>query len=598
VTLRSPRSRAGLALAAIVAGSSVLEFLLARRVGAPRIFGDEFIYAELARSLADTGAFGLRGVPGNDFGVLYPLLIAPAFLLDRLPDAYEVVKAINAIVMSLAAVPVYLLARRILGRGPSLLAAMLAVAVPSMLYTATVMTENLFYPLFCLFALALALLLERPSAGRQLAALGSAGLAFLCRPQAVALVAALLAGIVLSSLVEAHVERGSARARLAAFRLTWVVTVGLGVAALVVFAVSGRSPRDALGAYGVLAGGPDPVATVGWAIAHLAELDLYVAVLPFATLPLAFVAAFRGPGATARTRAFAVTLICTGVALLLVTAAFSATEYGLGRLHERNLFYVAPLVFVAFLLWLDSGVRPPARRVTLACVLWAVALVAAVPYGRAAGSASSDALAVVPWLELFDGSVSRAVAASLVACALAALLFALPRTFRALSLTAILVFLFVTTTFARDAGEGGAVALVGRGAGSDWIDRTVTHGAVTAVYVDAAGCLTGSQVYRSWQSHWQTAFFNRRVESVVAIGAPSPDGLPARVATIDDGVLVQHNRPVLARYLAVDAALPVRGRVLGRNDATRIQLVETAGSVRFNGVEDDAAAVQRLCAAG
>ena len=50
--------------------------------------------------------------------------------------------------MSLAAVPAYFLARRVLAAGLSLVAALLAVAVPSMLYTGTMMTENAFYPLF------------------------------------------------------------------------------------------------------------------------------------------------------------------------------------------------------------------------------------------------------------------------------------------------------------------------------------------------------------------------------------------------------------------------------------------------------------------
>ena len=55
--------------------------------------------------------------------------------------------------MSLAAVPAYLLARRVLPTGLSLLAALLAVAVPSMVYTGTLMTENAFYPAFLLVAL-------------------------------------------------------------------------------------------------------------------------------------------------------------------------------------------------------------------------------------------------------------------------------------------------------------------------------------------------------------------------------------------------------------------------------------------------------------
>ena len=73
----------------------------------------------------------MRGVPANGFGLVYPLLISPAYaLFDALPDAYAAVKTLNALLMSLAAVPTYLLARRVLGPGLSLAAAALARRAP------------------------------------------------------------------------------------------------------------------------------------------------------------------------------------------------------------------------------------------------------------------------------------------------------------------------------------------------------------------------------------------------------------------------------------------------------------------------------------
>ena len=124
---------------------------------------DELIYSELAKSFASDLGFAVRGVPMRGYGAVYPILIAPAYaLFDRIPDAYAAVKTINSLVMSLAAVPAYLIARRVVGKWPALLAALLTVAVPSMVYTATVMTENVYYPVFLLAALALVALLERP----------------------------------------------------------------------------------------------------------------------------------------------------------------------------------------------------------------------------------------------------------------------------------------------------------------------------------------------------------------------------------------------------------------------------------------------------
>ena len=59
--------------------------------------------------------------------------------------------------MSLAAIPTYFIARRVLGTWLSLAAAAFAVAIPSMVYTGTLMTENAFYPVF----LAAVLVLDR-----------------------------------------------------------------------------------------------------------------------------------------------------------------------------------------------------------------------------------------------------------------------------------------------------------------------------------------------------------------------------------------------------------------------------------------------------
>ncbi len=65
--------------------------------------------------------------------------------------------------MSLAAVPAFFLARRVVRDGLALLAALMTIAIPSMAYTGTVMTENAFYPLFLVVALVLVLVLERPT---------------------------------------------------------------------------------------------------------------------------------------------------------------------------------------------------------------------------------------------------------------------------------------------------------------------------------------------------------------------------------------------------------------------------------------------------
>ena len=117
------RSRAAavptwLLVGGLFALSFVYRFVYAMRDPAPWIFHDELVYSELAKSFGETGHFAMRGVPGTGgFAVLYPVLISPAYaLFDRIPDAYDGVRAINCVLMSATVVPVYLIARRLAPR--------------------------------------------------------------------------------------------------------------------------------------------------------------------------------------------------------------------------------------------------------------------------------------------------------------------------------------------------------------------------------------------------------------------------------------------------------------------------------------------------
>ena len=106
-------------LAVIVAGSIAFRAWLGSRMPAPFIFTDELHYQENARSLAAGAGIQVRDEPFGIVSVLYPLLLAPAYLLfDSLPDAYAAARTINAVVMSLAAIPAYLIARRLLPARP------------------------------------------------------------------------------------------------------------------------------------------------------------------------------------------------------------------------------------------------------------------------------------------------------------------------------------------------------------------------------------------------------------------------------------------------------------------------------------------------
>ncbi len=216
-------------LVVIVIGSFSFRAWLSRHMLAPFIMTDELIYSELGKSFAGTRSFEIRGYAVTGYGVLYPILISPAYaLLNSLTDAYAAVKVINSLVMSLAAIPAYLIARRVVGSGLALLAALLAVAVPSLVYTATVMTENAYYPLTLLVAWATLVALERPRWRSSVLVAVALGLAVATRSQAVALALGILVAPVALALIE-----GSGLARI---RASWRLYALFGGTAFVVLA--------------------------------------------------------------------------------------------------------------------------------------------------------------------------------------------------------------------------------------------------------------------------------------------------------------------------------------------------------------------------
>src|SRR5439155_25628212 len=76
----------------LVGLSVVIRSVLALRDPSPWIFQDELLFSELAKSFGATGHFALRETPGAaGFGVVYPVLISPAWaLFQKVPTAYAV----------------------------------------------------------------------------------------------------------------------------------------------------------------------------------------------------------------------------------------------------------------------------------------------------------------------------------------------------------------------------------------------------------------------------------------------------------------------------------------------------------------------------
>jgi len=540
-------------LTAIVVASATIRALLARQLVAPFIMVDELIWSELARGIADAGEPLLRDQPNPGYSVVYPLLISPAYLLfDSLPTAYAAVKTMNAVLMSLAAIPAFFVARRVVGRSYALLAAVLAVAVPSLAYTGTVMTENAFYPLFLVVVLVLLIALERPTPLWVVLLLALAGLAYATRVQAVALGPAIL----LAPLLLAVFERRGLRETVSRFR--WLYGIVLGAAAVVlVFQAAGGS---LLGAYEpVSEGGYDAGQALRYLWWHLAELALYVLVIPLAAT---IVLVARARSLDARLQAFLATTVSVTVCLLPVVAVF-ASRFS-DRIEERNMFYVAPLFCIALLAWIERGAPRP-RVLAAGAAAASALLVVAIPFDRfLTTSAITDTLMLLPLWSLQDriGEGWITVAALGVAVALAAAFVFVPRRY-ALTLPLVVLGLWILAirpiwwgTHGFERFSRGVLFQGIRKADRDWVDQALAPGTKAAfLWTGRTDRLTVNM----------NEFFNRRVGPVYYVTNPTPGGLPETRVRIDPKtgrVTLPDGSPVRDRYLLADSSFVPDGQLV------------------------------------
>ena len=109
----APRAPRLLALGALLLVSLAVRIWLTGRIATPWIMTDELIYSEMAKSFASSGHFLIRGAPSDVVSVAYPALISPAWWLHPMSTTYGVAKALNVVLMTAAAVPLFLWARRL-----------------------------------------------------------------------------------------------------------------------------------------------------------------------------------------------------------------------------------------------------------------------------------------------------------------------------------------------------------------------------------------------------------------------------------------------------------------------------------------------------
>ena len=572
-------------LSAVVAFSTVFRFLLARHVVAPWIMVDEIIYSELAKSFAATGDFLVRDQPSAAYGFVYPALIAPAFrLYASIPSAYDAARAINSLLMSLTAVPAYFLARRVLPQGLALVATALSLAIPSMTYTSTLMTENAFYPAFVLVALALVLVLERPTWQLQVLLLALCAFAFLVRAQAVAVLPAVLSAPLLLAWMDGR------RRVLREYRVLWGAALAAFVLLPLVQLVRGASLLSVFGAYEQAGKTHYSVgAVLRWFLYHVAELDLYLGVIPFAAL-LVLVGLSRR--LSRNTQAFVAASVALSFWLLLEVAAFASKNPIPPRVEERNMFYLAPLFLIALLVWIDAGLSR--RRVAAVAAVVAAALPSVLPYSTLIGvPAASDELALSIWWRLQDHTIAAShVAMWAVICStVAALLFLLvPRPFAWLLPVAVAAVFIAVNWTAMDYVHGFKRASVGAlfqgitDPHRDWVDRAVGHDANVAVVWTACASEQCPEPRSRTDEKvvWENEFFSRSIGDVYFLHDQVPGGLPEQPAEFDarSGWFTSAGERIRAPYALVDASVEPVGKLVAADTRKGVFVYRLNGPLR------------------
>jgi hypothetical protein len=447
------------------------------------VMTDELFYERLAISVAH-GYSPLPRVHGQliaNVNQLYPLLLGPLYHDALVPAALQHAHVLNAFVMSSASIPSFLLARRVTrSTALSFFVAFLSVCVPWITLSSFLMTEVVAYPAFLWAVLALQNAAASPSRRGDLLLIGAVAVATLARTQFAVFVLVVPVALFACELAVVRRIGVAARGLVTGHRLLTAAYAALAIAATVLL-VAGRL-SSALGTYSVTAQGNLVPAGMGRSlIEHLAPLAVGLGILPF-VLGLAWLVSALAGSRPREQRAFAAVALATFAALLLEVTSYDL-RFGRRTVHDRYLFYVAPLVLVACAAALRDRCRP---RLSLAVSFAIVALAFSF-----AGVTEFDKLnvdspvAVVNGLLLdIGGSVNGARICLVLLAAIGVVLLILVAGRRRLAAAVLLIScatipaqtaLAFTKLLTRNGTSGRPITL-DQGRVFDWIDRELGPG--------------------------------------------------------------------------------------------------------------------------
>jgi len=533
---------ARLVLGGIVGASFLIRLAVALAHATPLYFPDEYIYGTISRSLAEHGRPLIRGAPAHFPALLEPLAAAPFWLFHDPLLAYRLTQAENALAMSLAAIPVYLLSRKLgLGTGLALVAGALAVASPDLFFVSFVLADPLAYPLALGALYAAVCALSHPTRRSQIAFIALAALTTLTRIQYALLPLVFVAGAL-------AVERGNVRAALGRFRLTWVI-LATPLAGLVAL-----GPSRVLGYYNNIV---DLHVRPG-SIAHWVATDsmLLVYCAGWVLVPGALIGFAYALGRPRSREEGAFAGVTAGLVLILFAETSLYASNGSPRFQERYFMALLPLVLPWFAVYLTRG--RPARLVVclISVVLLAIsARVPLAPYSVADNKQDSPFLLGVFRLEhaigVANGSLIIAVAAAVLSAIAAAIAWRARLAVLALGLSLLLAAAASAGSISFDHHVSKTVRATYLPSDARWIDHSgLKH--VLLIHTPATPHA---------RSH-EELFWNRSLDDVLFFDQASPiDAFGAkRVKAAADGRLVAAGKTLHAPLAISNYAVRLRLR--------------------------------------
>jgi hypothetical protein len=476
----------------------------ASRRPVPTIFTDELELTQLSRSFAHTGEAARRGVPYG-LATLVAYFLAPVWWLGSTSAAYATAKVLLVLAMTATIFPAYALARLVVSPWYALAAAGSAIAVPALAYSPILVEEPLAYPLATVSLWLIARTLVRATWGRAgLAALACA-LAALTRSQ----LAILFVVLALALLWLAWDSEAGRR-----WRSTWSTWDWLGSLVLLIGIVVGFSALVGhLSQSWVITTSTYKGRIFDHAAWSLGALAIGIGVLP-AVAGISALARPKHEPRTPETRAFVVTSFVALAVFIWyagIKGAYISTVFAT-IVAERNLIYLAPVLFAGTALALQRGVgRWWAVAGAAILVLYVVPgtplHLSQYPYYEAHGLSIADfANRELGWSEQ---SIKRALwLICFLALAVVVALRLLRRNSRpfvavaGVAAVAVVAWSLTTEVYAAD-GERNLSTQVDRGLPKpyDWVDQATGGGSVVVL---GQGITDPTNI-------WETEFFNTSI---------------------------------------------------------------------------------------